>query len=78
MEEKKPEQESRYAIRVNGGLDQNEEPFEIALYRHRDEHVRTSLKSVGFSVLKDTEFLTDRYPEQGVEVYLKVIVAQKE
>lgn len=77
VEEKKSEQESQYTMRVDSGPDQHEEPFEIALYRHSDEHVRALLESVGFSVLKDFEFLADRYPEQGIEVYLKVYITQR-
>ena len=78
VEEKKSEQESRYTIRVNDGSDQDKEQFEIAMYRHSNEHIRTLLESVGFFVLKDFEFLADQYPEQGIEVYLKVYIAQKE
>jgi predicted TPR repeat methyltransferase len=78
VEGKRPGQESRYTMRVNSGSDQDGEPFEIAMYRHSDEHIRTLLESAGFFVLKDFEFLADRYPEQGIEVYLKVYIAQKE
>jgi predicted TPR repeat methyltransferase len=78
VEEKKPGQESRYTLCVNGGSDQHAEAFEIALYRHSDEHVRTLLEGVGFSVRKHFEFLADRYPEQGIEVYLTVYIAQRE
>jgi hypothetical protein len=49
----------------------------VALYRHSDAYTRTQLESLGFDVLKDFEFLADRYPEQGIEVYLTVYVAQK-
>jgi predicted TPR repeat methyltransferase len=77
VEEKKPGQESRYTLCVDGGPDQRGESFEIALYRHSDEHVRTLLESIGFSVRKQFEFLADRYPGQGIEVYLTVF-AQKE
>jgi predicted TPR repeat methyltransferase len=77
IEEKKPEQKAQYTMRVNKGTDQANGQFEIAMYRHSDEHIRDLLESVGFFVLKDFEFLADRYPEQGIEVYLKVYIAQK-
>jgi predicted TPR repeat methyltransferase len=77
VEGKRPGQESRYTMRVDGGPDQDEELFEITMYRHSDEHVRALLESAGFFVLKDFEFLADRYPEQGIEVYLTAYVAQK-
>jgi predicted TPR repeat methyltransferase len=77
VEGKGPGQESRYTIRVDGGSGQDEEPFEIAMYRHSDEHVGALLESAGFFVRKDFEFLADRYPEQGIEVYLTAYVAQK-
>jgi hypothetical protein len=47
------------------------------MYRHSDEHIKALLESVGFCALKEYEFLADRYPEQGIEVYLKVYIAQK-
>lgn len=77
LEEKKPEQESQYKIRVNSGAGQDKEQFEVTMYRHSDKHTRVLLESVGFCVRKDFEFLADRYPEQGIEVYLKVYIAQK-
>ena len=77
VEGKKPGQESQYTICVKSGSGQDKELFEIAMYRHSDEHVRALLESVGFFVRKDFEFLADRYPEQGIEVYLKVYIAQK-
>jgi predicted TPR repeat methyltransferase len=77
VEERKPEQEARYTIRVNGGGAQTNRR-EIAMYRHSYEHVRDLLGSTGFFVLKNYEFLADRYPEQGIEVYLKIYIARKE
>jgi predicted TPR repeat methyltransferase len=77
IEEKKPQQKAQYSIRINRGVDRADGQFEIVMYRHSDEHIRDLLESVGFFVLKDFEFLADRYPEQGIEVYLKVYIAQK-
>ena len=77
VEEKKAEQKAQYTIRVNMEPDQAHGQFEVAMYRHSDEQIRALLGSVGFSVLKDFEFLADRYPEQGIEVYLQVYIAQK-
>jgi predicted TPR repeat methyltransferase len=77
IEEKKPDQKAQYTMRVNRGVDRANGHFEIAMYRHSDEHIRELLEGVGFFVLKDFEFLADRYPEQGIEVYLKVYIAQK-
>lgn len=77
IEEKKLEQKAQYTIRVNKGIEQAHGQFEIAMYRHGDEHIRDLLKSGGFFVFKDMEFLADRYPDQGIEVYLKVYIAQK-
>jgi predicted TPR repeat methyltransferase len=78
VEEKKSGQESQYTIRINSGLDQDRGPFKVVMYRHSDEHISTLLENVGFVVLKDFEFLADQYPEQGIEVYLKVYIAQQE
>jgi len=78
VEEKKSEQESRYTIRVNSGSDQDKKQFEIAMHRHSGENIRTILESVGLFVLKDFEFLADQYPEQGIEVYFKVYIVQKQ
>jgi predicted TPR repeat methyltransferase len=75
VEEKKPGQEAHYTIRVN---DQAKGQCEIAMYRHSGEQIRDLLEGVGFRVLKEFEFLADRYPEQGIEVYLKVYIARKD
>jgi ubiquinone/menaquinone biosynthesis C-methylase UbiE len=77
VEEKKVGQKTQYTIRVNRGPDQSNGQFEITMYRHSDKQIRALLKSVGFSVLKDFEFLADRYPEQKIEVHLRVYIAQK-
>lgn len=77
VEEKNKGQEARYSIRFNRAADQADRQFEIFMYRHSDEHIRGLLERFGFQMLKDFEFLADRYPEQGVEVYLKVYIARK-
>lgn len=77
VEEKKSGQEALYTIRINKGASQADGQFEIAMYRHSDERIRGLLESVGFFVLKDFEFLAERYPEQGIEVYLKVYIARR-
>ena len=78
VEEKKPGQEAHYVLRVDRGAGAAEAQHEVALYRHSDEQIRGTLEGVGLHVLKEFEFLADRYPEQGVEVYLKAYVARKE
>ncbi|MBN1569624.1 MAG: class I SAM-dependent methyltransferase [Acidobacteria bacterium] len=78
VEGKKPGQEACYALRVNRGTNLTKGQREISMYRHSDEQIRDLLEDVGFRVLKEFEFLTDRYPEQGIEVYLKAYVARKE
>lgn len=77
IEERKAGQEARYTINFTRGSDQGNELCEIAMFRHSDEQVRSLLAGVGFEVLKDYEFLADRYPEQGINVYLKIYVARK-
>jgi predicted TPR repeat methyltransferase len=77
IEEKKAGQESQYTIQVNSWLDKDKEQYRIIMYRHSDEHIRTLLDSVGFAVLKEFEFLAGQYPEQGIEVYLKLYIARK-
>jgi predicted TPR repeat methyltransferase len=77
IEERKAGQEARYAIRVTGESDQGKEQYEVAMFRHSDDQVRSLLAGVGFETLKDYEFLSARYPEQGIEVYLKIYVARK-
>jgi predicted TPR repeat methyltransferase len=78
VEEKKPGQEAHYVLRVDRGAGAAEAQHEVALYRHSDEQIRGMLEGVGLRVLKEFEFLADRYPEQGIEVYLKAYVARKE
>lgn len=77
IEEKKQGQKAQYTMCVNRGSDQADGQFEITMYRHSDERIRDLLESVGFFVLKDFEFLADRYPEQGIELYFKIYIAQK-
>jgi predicted TPR repeat methyltransferase len=76
VEEKKKGQESWYTIRVAESYEANGH-YEVTMHRHSDEQIRALLKSAGFFVLKDFEFLADRYPEQEIEVYLKLYIAQK-
>ena len=77
IEEKKAGKESQYTIQVNNGSDQDRAQFGIAMYRHSNKQIRTLLKSSSFSVLKDFELLAGKYPEQGIEVYLKVYIAKQ-
>lgn len=77
IEERKPGQRSRYNIRYTAESDQGAQRFKIAMFRHGDKQVRRLLGGVGFAVLKDHEFLADRYPDQGIDVYLKIYIAQK-
>jgi predicted TPR repeat methyltransferase len=78
VEEKKREQEAHYVLRVDRGAGAAAGQHEVALYRHSDEQIRGMLEGVGLRVLKEFEFLADRYPEQRVEVHLKAYVAGKE
>jgi len=78
IEEKKAGQEVRYTLCVNSGSGRAKGSCEIAMYRQKGEKIREQLEEVGFHVLKEFEFLAHRYPEQGIEVYLKVYIARKE
>jgi predicted TPR repeat methyltransferase len=77
VEEQKPGQTPQYTMRVDTTSAKTREPFEITMHRHSDHHIRTLLAHAGFLVLKDFDFLADRYPEQGIEVWFKVYIAQK-
>ena len=78
VEEKKPEQEHQYTLHVNEETNDEIQPFDIVLYRHSDEDVRVLLKNMGFSVLKEYEFLADRYPKQEIEIFLKIYVTKNQ
>ena len=77
IEEKRPGQKARYAVRFNRRAAQAKEQLEIAMYRHSDAQVRGLLESAGFSLLKDFEFLADKGPERGKGLYLTAYVARK-
>ncbi|MBW2310790.1 MAG: class I SAM-dependent methyltransferase [Deltaproteobacteria bacterium] len=69
VEEQKPGQDSSYPIRASGDL-------VVTMYRHSDAHIRELLTKHGFTPLKDFEFLADRYPADGMDLYFKAYVAQ--
>ena len=77
VEEQKPGQKSQYTIRVNSGIGQDKQPFNVKMYRHSDEYTKALLKKNGINILKDYEFIADRYPEQEIEVYLKIYIGKK-
>jgi predicted TPR repeat methyltransferase len=77
VEEQKPGQTPQYTMRIDTTSAKIREPFEITMHRHSDPHIRTLLANAGFLVLRDFDFLADRYPEQGIEVWFKVYIAQK-
>ena len=77
VEELKPGQQAAYVFPVGGQSDQERGETGVNMYRHSDAHVRELLGRSGFSVLKGFEFLADRYPEEGIDVYLKAYVARK-
>jgi predicted TPR repeat methyltransferase len=76
VEEQKPGQEAEYLFPIDPGS-AGSDAVSIRTYRHSDRHVRELLASSGFTVLKDCEFLADRHPETGIEVYFKAYVARK-
>ena len=76
VEEQKPGEEAEYLFRWDPGSSQSDE-MSVRMYRHSDEHIRGLLASNGFAVLKDCEFLADRYPDQEIEIYFRAYVAQK-
>jgi predicted TPR repeat methyltransferase len=77
VEEQKPGLTPQYSMSVDTSSARAKEQFEITMHRHSDQHVRTLLSNAGFMVLKDLDFLADRYPGQGIEVWFKVYIAQK-
>ncbi len=76
VEEKKPEQKHQYTVHVNSEINEESQPFDILLYRHSDKDTKALLYTTGFSVLKEYEFLADRYPEQEIEIFLKIYITQ--
>jgi len=77
IEEQKPGQKDHYSILVNDKPNQAIGNNKISMYRHSDKLISKMLENVGFSILKRFEFLADRYPDQGIEVYLKIYVAHR-
>lgn len=77
VEEQKPGQSLQYTISYDRTSANIREQFEITMHRHNDHCLRTLLANVGFLVLKDFDFLADRYPEQGIEVWFKAYIARK-
>jgi predicted TPR repeat methyltransferase len=76
VEEQKPGQQAEYLFRIDPASSQSNEKS-VRMHRHSDGHIRRLLASKGFAVLKDCEFLADRYPAQGIDIYFKAYVAQK-
>lgn len=77
VEQQKPGQKNHYSILVNNESNQAIGNYKVSMYRHSDELIRQQLNAVGFTVLKDFEFLADRYPEQSIEVFLKIYITQR-
>ena len=75
VEEQKPGQEAEYLFPIDPGSRQPGEMW-IRMYRHSDEHIRELLETNRFAVLNDSEFLADRYPDQGIEIRFRAYVAR--
>ena len=77
VEEQKPGQSAAYIFRIGGESAQQSEDVAVPMCRHSDAHVRELLAGSGFTPLKDFEFLADRYPAEGIDIYFKAYVARK-
>jgi predicted TPR repeat methyltransferase len=77
VEEQKAGQKDHYTILVNKDANQSVGRYKVVMYRHSDRLIGDLLESAGFSVLKRFEFLADRYPEQGIDVFLKIYIARR-
>lgn len=69
VEEQKPGEEAKYLIHAN-------EKKAITMCRHSNAHIRGLLTKNEFTLLKDFEFLADRYPAEGMDIYFKAYVAR--
>lgn len=69
VEEQKPGKEAEYLIPTSGDSS-------VTMYRHSDAHIRGLLTKNEFTPLKDLEFLADRNPAEGMDIYFKAYVAQ--
>ena len=77
VEEQKPEQPAAYIFRIGSDSAQRSEDIAAPMYRHSDAHIRELLNRNGFTPLKDFEFLADRYPAEGIDIYFKAYVARR-
>jgi len=75
VEEQKPGQQAEYTIRT--GDESGDEASKVRMYRHADRSVKELLAQGGISVLKETEFLADRYPDQAIDICFKAYVCRK-
>ena len=77
VEEQKHGQQAKYVFRIGGGSGQSNEETAVGMHRHSDGHIRELLARNGFTPLKDYEFLADRYPAEGMDMYFKAYVAKR-
>ena len=77
VEEQKPGQQVEYVIRTSGGTGQPHDETLVNMYRHSDAHIGDLLAGNGVMLLKDFEFLANRYPTHGMDIYFKAYVARK-
>ncbi|UCE58924.1 MAG: methyltransferase domain-containing protein [Phycisphaerales bacterium] len=77
VEEQKQAQPAEYVFRVGGDPGESNGEIAVSMHRHSDGHIRELLARHGFTPLKDYEFLADRYPSEGIDVYFNAYVAQR-
>ena len=77
VEEQKPGEQSEYVFPIQGDSGETNEESAIKMYRHSDQYIRNHLSKNGFTILKDFEFLADRYPEKRLDIYFKAYIARK-
>jgi predicted TPR repeat methyltransferase len=78
LEEQHSGQPAQYVIRSDPNAAQENKEMAIIMFRHSDAYVRSLLAGHGFTPLKKLEFLADRIPSEGIDVYFKAYVARKQ
>ena len=77
VEEQKQAQQAEYIFRLGGDPGNADEESAVRMHRHSDGHIRELLARYGFTPLKDYEFLADRYPSEGMDIYFNAYFAQR-
>ncbi len=76
VEEQKPGQDVSYAINRENVSDLPQEEEAVRLYRHSELYITQILRTNGFAICKQLEFVAFKYPAENRDVLFKAYVAQ--